>query len=306
MSIAEKLKELDDQRQALQVKNSKVLRIFLSIPAVFIIGLIFQFALPPVIFFTVLTAIFAGISHYSQIGIPFQNLASKLKSELIGEYMRSYHPDTSYYYQTEKKDVRRIIKSSKLIRANVFKEEDVLTGTYKNTNFYLSEIDLKRKSNKSSVRVFKGMMFRLSIPGKNFPNSLIQSKVGLLKKHLWNFEANDEYGFHYATSDQASFNSELGSLFPFIQHLIKQQGDLRIETDGEEILILLESNDDFLDTPRPKLNLSFMHQDHYTNLVKQLNTFLYIVDAFSSESSPSEVEEQLELRMLDIIKKEQR
>jgi hypothetical protein len=304
MSIEEKLEQLDQERHVLEKDNGKALQAFWIIPMVFAVNLMLPMAIPVAIFLTVLAAVLAVVYYYNRIIWPFQRLVERFKSELIGEYMRSYHPKTTYQYQSDKKDVRSIIKKSNLISPNIYHEEDVVTGKHKGTHYYLSEIDLKRKSNKSTRRIFKGMMFKLTVPGRTFPRALIQSKVGLINKYLYNFNIHTEYGFHYATRNEATFENELGRLFPFIQYLIKQKGDVRIETGGDEILILLKSKDNFLDNPEPKLKQTFLNQDNFTNLVRQMNTLLYIVEAFSTDSEPSTIDEELELKMLELVKME--
>lgn len=304
MGIEEKLQQLDQERHVLAKDNGKAFRIFWIIPLVFAVNLMLPMAIQVAIFLTIVATVVSIIYYYSRIIWPFQDLVERFKSELISEYMRTYHPKTSYRYQTEKKDVRSIIRKSKLISPNIYHEEDVITGTHKGTHFYLSEIDLKRKSDKTTRRIFKGMMFRLTVPGRQFPNALIQSKVGLINKYLYNFKTHTEYGFQYSTRNEASFEKELGSLFPFIQHLVKQKGDVRIETSGNEILILLRSKENFLDAPKPKLKQAFLNKENYTNLVKQMNTLLYIVEAFSTDSEPSTIDEELELKMLELVKSE--
>jgi len=253
-----------------------------------------------------ITALFVAGYHYSQVGQPFKNLSADVRTKLIDNYMKQYHPKIDYEYYRGKKDAKSFIKNTTLINPNVIDEEDVITGHYKNAQFYLSEIDLKKKTNNSSIRIFKGMLFHFKIPGRKFPRSRIQSKIGMLKRVVNGFRANETYGFHYDTENLKQFQESLGPLFPFIEHLIKQQGDLRIETRNDEILILLESKVKFLDEPRQNIHKSFDDPEYYANIVKQLNSFLYIVEAFTNDVESSEIEETLELKMLDILKKEEK
>jgi len=233
--------------------------------------------------------------------MPFNDLKYKVRASLLQEFMEIYHPKISYHYQPKKDQVKEIINTSKLVSCNQYYEEDVITGTANDINFYLSEIKLQTSSGKSTVTVFKGMMFKLKIPGRNFPKAQIQSKPGLLKKMFGNFVENKEFGFWYDTYEPEKFEKQLGAFFPFIRHLIQQQKDIRIKTDGKEITILMKSDMKFLDDPKPRLSKSFKNELYYQKIGQQVNSLLFIVEAFAGKLDKKEVIERLELKELEYL-----
>ena len=143
------------------------------------------------------------------------------------------------------------------------------------------------------------MLFKIKIPGRNFPTAQIQSKPGLLKKMFSNFVEKPNFGFWFDTPDQQKFNKALGSFFPFIRHLIQQQKDIRIHTHGNEITILMKSDMKFLDDPKPQLNKSFKDEKYYQRIGQQINSLLFIVEAFAGKLDKQEVIERLELKELE-------
>jgi len=292
---------LDEERADLYKKSSRIFLLALIIPIALIIMAI-AFVPDAAIFLGVLCLAFAFMIYYFSIGLPFNHLKNKVREFLLQEFMQIYHPNISYYYRSEKDRVKEIIKTSRLVSCNQYHEEDVITGTANNINFYLSEIKLQTTTGKSTVTVFKGILFKLKIPGRNFPPAQIQSKPGLLKKMFGNFVENRSFGFWYDTYEREKFEEKLGSLFPFIRHLIQQQKDIRIQTDGEEITILMKSDMKFLDDPKPQLSRSFKDETYYQKIGQQINSLLFIVEAFAGKLDKQEVIERLELKELEYRK----
>lgn len=302
MSIKKKLEKFDEKRLDIEQEVDRVLPFYLFIPIVATLAFFVGAPFPLIIFLSILTGIGVGAYHYSRIGAPFKDLSTEVRRQMIKNYMDTYHPGIEHKYYRGRRDVKDLITNTSLISPNEYHEEDVIEGQFKNAKFYFSEIDLKKKSNNSSISIFKGMLFHIKIPGRKFPRSRMQSKVGLLKKFLNGFVHNETYGFQYETDNIKDFNDSLGPLFPFIGHLIKEQGDLRIETRNNEILILLKSKVNFLDEPKQSVHESFDNKTYYENMVKQLNSFLYIVESFANELEEDEIGEGLDLRMLEAIK----
>ncbi|MFT4568899.1 MAG: hypothetical protein ACI9FN_003869 [Saprospiraceae bacterium] len=222
-----------------------------------------------------------------------------MKALLLAEFMKVHHPAIQYRYSQEKKDVKRIVRVSNLINADSYIEEDVLEGTIKDGSFYISEINLKRKSAKTTITVFKRILFTMTIPGKNFPASQIQSKMGFLSQLFTGFQENKEPGFWYDTVDNLQFEKELKPLLPFISHLMKTQGDVRIKTKGDNITLMLESNMKFLDDPKPRLEKSFVDPTYYDQLGIQLDSLLFIVESFVNGLKSTEIVKRLELKAIE-------
>ena len=216
--------------------------------------------------------------------------------------MNIYHPDVDYTYFAEKKDVKRILKKARLISPDIYKEEDVIIGKYKGAKFYLSEIKLEKRSKNSSYTIFKGILFNIKMPGKSFPHSQIQSKPGLLRRIFNGFTKNEEFGFWYETKNPKKFNDQMKSLFPFVKYLMDKQGDIRINTDGDEMTVMVKSDMKFLDDPKPRLSQTFLKPEYYENMGKQINSLLFIIESFANNLSSSEITERLELKALEYVR----
>ncbi len=300
-NFEKKINALDEQRAELYKKTTWA----------FPMALIFPIAVLMMTAITVpeaamvlgsISAAFSAMVYYFLISVPFGYLKSIVRAYLLQEFMSIYHPNISYRYQPEKNQVEHIIRTSKLVSCNQYDEEDVIKGTANNINFYLSEINLKTSSGKSTTTVFQGMLFKIKIPGRRFPSARIQSKPGLLKKMFSNFVEKPLFGFWYDTNDREKFEQELGPFFPFIRHLIQQQRDIRISTEGNEITILMKSNMKFLDDPKPQLGRSFKDEAYYKKIGEQINSLLFIVEAFAGKLDKKEVIERLELKELEYRK----
>jgi hypothetical protein len=249
-----------------------------------------------------LSALFIFLVHFANVLDPFRYLKNAFKEALLNEFMATYHPNLNYSYYPEDKDGKQIIKYSNLIKADRYEEEDVIEGSFEHNQFYISEVNLKKTNGKSTKTIFKGMLFHLRIPGAQFPTSQIQSEPNLLKMIFGGFTKNEHYGFWYEVADVGQFEEKLGVYFPFIQHLMKHQGDVRIATINDTMTILIESDTKFFDDPKPSMNKTFLNKAHYKTLVKQLNSFLFIVESFGQKLRAEEVEEQLELKVLEYAK----
>ncbi|WP_235293871.1 hypothetical protein [Portibacter lacus] len=246
---------------------------------------------------TILAFLGCCITYFGIISLPFIRLKTKLREVLLDTFMKTYHPTIEYQYFEGKKNVKEIIRSSKLISVNIFKEEDVIQGNMDGAQFYLSEIHLKKKSGKTERTVFKGMLFRIRIPGKNYPESKIQSNPEFMRKILGGLEKNEEHNFYYESDDLATIEKHIGSLFPFIKHLIQKNNDVRIKIKGDELVLLLESDIKFLDDPKPRLDKSFDNQEYYNKLAKHLNTFMFIIESLASGADALELEEKMKVKL---------
>lgn len=67
--------------------------------------------------------------------------------------------------------------------------------------------------------------------------------------------------------------------------------------------IMMSSDMKFLDDPHFSLNRSFDNPIYYKKIGQQINSLLYIVEAFANQQEASEIEERLELRLLKIAEK---
>ena len=114
------------------------------------------------------------------------------------------------------------------------------------------------------------------------------------------FKENRLFGFWFDTENEEKFKKELNPFFPFIRYLIQQQKDIRISTNGgDNITILMKSDMKFLDDPKPQLNRSFKDETYYKKIGQQINSLLFIVEAFAGKLDKEEVVEKLELKELD-------
>jgi len=301
MPLSNILKKLEEERISLNEKRNKLLPL-LFIPPIIGIFIGSNFPGPAFIFGIAVGTMLSFLIHFAVIGQAFKNIKAKLKSALVGEFMQSYHPDIEFDYSMAKKDGRDIIKNSKLIGFNSSTEEDVLQGKMKDSYFYISEMKLSRKSDDNDVTVFKGIIFELNIPGKNFPQSEIQTNQSFWSKFTGQHKEHHEYNVYYGTEDEREFEKKVGPLLPFIEHLNKENKSIRIRANGDSLIIMMENKMRFMDEPRLSTNKSFINQEYNTNLGKQLNTLLFIVESFVNEMGESEVLEKLELKALEILK----
>jgi len=194
-----------------------------------------------------------------------------------------------------------------LIKFTSGHEEDVLVGKHLGANFYISELNLSKKSGKRLIKVFSGILFDITIPGKDFPKAEIRSGTSKrfnLNNLLGKVEHNDEFNFYYDTDDHQKFEKELGPLFPFIQHLSRSNGKLKIKTELNRIVIMMDSHMKFLDSPTFRLKTSFFNEVYNQELSMQLNTLFFIVESFANNLEKSEIVERLELKVLETLDRE--
>jgi len=306
-SILKKLKALDKKRQSLGELRSQYLPVLFGLPIFTLFASIVISFSPPVIFyFTLISILISFLIYRTVIKSDLKRLTTKVKETLIKEFMDSYHPDIEYYYNPGKRLVKQIIKNTKLVSATRYYEEDVITGFHKDATFYFSEIKLKRSSGKNTVPVFDGFLFELMIPGMDFPKSRILSQRKISQMLFGQLKKDQKHGLWYETQNERKYRETLNKLLPFIAHLKQQQGDLRIQAEGDKITILMKSDMDFLDKPKYSVDRTFRDEQYRTNLAQQLNTLLYIVDAFVQNLDSTEIEDKLELKAIEYERKQQK
>jgi len=305
------IQELDKERLEIIERSKKNVPWLIAIPVIVFLGG-FLFITNPIvtIISTVLSIIISGITYSTSVQSPFKKLHQELRGVLLDEFMKNHHPETEFSYYPTKQSSKEIIRSSGLISADFYNEEDVIIGHTKQASFYLSEIKLENEtgSRKNKTRnrttIFNGLLFRIKIKGKKFPDAQIESQHGFLKKLFSSFIENKEFGFWYDTQNFKAFDEELKPLFPFIKYLIEKQGDVRIRTFKDEIILMIESDMKFLDEPNPKLGDSFLNKIYYETMGKQLNSLLFIIESFVNDLSTKEIEDRLELKALELVNQE--
>jgi|GEM_PF-1656185 len=304
--VRRSIQELDDERLKIVESRSKLTPWLFAIPIVTLVTS-FLVAQNPIasLIATVLSLVVAGITYSAKVGSPFKKLHQDLRGILLDHFMEEHHPDIRFSYYPNKQSAREIIRNSGLIHADFYKEEDVIIGSTDKSSFYLSEIKLQKETgtrkNRRKTTVFKGLLFRIKLKNKNFPDAQIESQHGFLSQIFSSFIENEKYGFWYDTNNPEAFDKQLEPLFPFIKYLIERQGDVRIRTFRDEIILMLESDMKFLDEPDPSLNDSFLNKEYYQNMGKQLNSLLFIIESFVNDLSTKEIEDRLELKAIEVI-----
>lgn len=297
------LKTLDETRETLYARRNISLPLALLFPVLFtIIAMMVHFMVP--IFYMLVSGIISAAAYHLYITVPFNELKGQVREVMLDEFMQIYHPGIDYVYsplpdRKVRQNAKSIIQYAQLVSCNHYKEEDIMEGKAGDINFYLSEIKLSQSSGKSTQEVFKGLLFKIKLPGRTLPTARIQSQPGLIKKVFGKFVEKKKWGFWYETRDAEIFHEQMGDLFPFIRYLIANNGDLRIHTHQDEMTILLSSEMKFLDDPKPALGKSFQDETYYQNIGKQINSLLFIVESFAGQLEKTEVEERLELKPLE-------
>jgi len=296
--------DLETKRLVLLEKYNRSIGWHIGIPILIGITAFAATMIPPAFLIgTTAAGIISGILYMINIGSPFREIKTQLKTAILQDLMTTFHPDVDYTYTDSKQEVRSIARDSGFFSANRYHEEDVIEGTYGDAHFYMSEIKLSRKQKKSKVTLFDGLLFKINMPGKSFPESRIQSRPGLLTKIFRGYEAHQEFGFHYDTEDEQAFHDQLGPLFPFFRHLIQTNKDLRISIEGNEIVLFLNSDMDFLDEPKPRLKSSLVDNKYIESFAQQLNSLLFIVETLANDLDSEAIEERLELKVLEYVEK---
>lgn len=303
-----KLQELDVKREELKAKRSTWLFAYFLIPAVIIFLTLFSGVIQLALISAVISISASYALYKYNFKSPFRYLTEQVKSALLDEFMRIYHPTIKHEYIGPDHLAEPIIETSSLISADRYNEEDVITGSKGDAQFYLSEVDLQERyktKNGSSYRtILKGLLFKIKLKGRSFPKSQLYSQPNMFKKWFGSINKNEDYDFWYETQDDSIFNKEMQSLFPFIRHLSKK-GEVRISTHGDTITILMESKMKFLDDPEFFISKSFENEDYYAKMSQQMNSLLYIIDSFTDELTPIEIEEELKLRVIEYADKNQ-
>ena len=291
---------LEQKRVALLKKYQRTSGWYFAIPILASIASFFMFDFPPAFLVGgVITAVLSAITYTYNIGMPFAKIKSQLKDAVLKDLMETFHPHVEYTYSSSKQDVREIAKGTGFFRANRYKEEDVIQGNYENIEFYISEVHLSRKKKKSRTIVFDGLLFKIKIPEKIFPAARITSRPGLLAKIFGGFQLNEEFGFYYDTENDRRLQEAMGKLFPFFQHLIKTNKDVRVSIQGNEIVMFLKSRMQFLDDPQPKLKEPLINNNYVKNFAQQLNSLLFIVESLVNDLDNQDIEERLKLKVLE-------
>lgn len=297
------IQNLEEQRLSLVETYGKVFGWHIFIPL--LVGIVTAVIAgnPPTFFVGAgIAGLFSSMSYSATITTPFNDIKANLKKAILQDLMATFHPDIEFTYSESEQDVRNITKNTGLVNANRFEEEDVIQGIYGNTEFYISEIHLEKKKDKSRVTVFDGLLFKIRLPNKSFPKARIQSKPGLMSKIFGGYEKDPEYGFYYDTDDYARFRNSLGELFPFFRHLIHTNKDVRISVEGNEIVMFLNSDMKFLDDPEPRLKEPLLNNYYVENFTQQLNSLLFIVESLANDLNSQEIEERLELKAIEYVR----
>jgi hypothetical protein len=304
-----KLQELDEKREEYKAKKAKWLFAYFLVPCLVVFASTFSGIFPLMIGAGVISGGISRAIYEYKFKSPFRVLTEQVKESLLDEFMKIYHPTISHKYAGPNHLAKSIIKYSRLISADRYNEEDAITGSKGNAEFYLSEIDLEDESKDEDGStfhsIFKGLLFKIKLKGRSFPKSQLYSQPNMFKRWFGDIRKNEEFGFWYETQDENNFQAEMQSLFPFIRHLAKK-GEVRIAALGDEIIILMESKMKFLDDPKFSIDKSFEDEEYYTKMSQQMNSLLYIIDSFTDELSPLEIEEELKLRVIEYAKKKER
>ena len=303
-AIKSSLQSLNEERERLKTKRNNTTP-FLFFPVFFVFLLTLFYAPNPAMSIpaTIFSGLFAFLIYWWIIQYPFSMLKGELKGVLLDEFMARFHPNHKYKYYPEKQHGNSIIKKSKLLTYSSCKEEDVITGNFDGCKYYLSETILRQSTGKSTVTVFDGLLLKINVNGKNYPRTFITSKPNLLKRFFSNYEKNVQYGFWYKSEDLLTVNHQLDPLFPFVQHLAKTLGDIHLRIEGDEIILLLETKMKFLDDPKPSMDSDFNDIEYFQKIGIQMNTLLFIIESLARDLDTSEIEERLELKAMELVKK---
>jgi len=296
-----RVQELDKKRAILHDKYSKTIRWYYLIPIVVaLVSIVVAKEISP--FIILISVIISAMLYSWQIGKPYKKLLTKVKKATIQDIMELFHPDVVYTHSSRKQDLNRIADSTGFFRANHYHEEDVLRGKYGEIDFYISEVKLKReRRKKSTVTVFDGLLIKLNIPGKYFPHARIKSiPTNLFVNSLFDdYMISQEYGFFYDTDRKEKLDKELGDLYLFINYLISTNEDVRIKVKGNELILFLKSDMDFLDNPDANIKKPFADKQYVENFTKQINSALFLVETFANKLNSGEIEDRLELRLME-------
>ena len=296
-----KVEQLEEQRLQLQKKKDKVSICLAIVTLPIVIAGLWgmskghDFSL----FLAGLAVAGAFWVYYKQVTKPFKKLLGEVKAGFIQDFMDKMHPDVIYDYQFEEKRGYELAKRIDFDYFGDSDEEDVLEGDLNGTKFYISELELTKRSNKKTITVFKGLIVNMIIPKKNFPESKIDTDRSGFLNFFNRYELDEESDIHYSTSDGDQFDEQLRVLLPFIKSIRGQSERVRVYADQEELTVVLDTDMKFMDNPKIGINNTFDNPVYADNLSRDLNTMLYMVEALSKDLSESEVEERLKLKALE-------
>lgn len=296
------LTKYEKERAKLKNKRKGLLPFLIIVPILCLITILSFYTLSfwPIAMICMMLFLVTSFIYHLTIGSDFEKLVAKVKTTLVDEYMIRYNPDTKYNYSPYAQSGNSIASNANLISYNNCKEEDVMSGKYKTGDFYFSEVLLTKKDSEGKEKTkFKGILFKVKIPNKNIPNTVIEGSPGLISKLIGSHTHNKQYDFWYKSENESEFLQQMSSLLPFISHLKKSQQKLMIRAKGNELVILMQSKMKLLDDPKPGLSRSFLKEKYRLNIARQLNTLLYMVEAFISDLSHTQIEETLELQALE-------
>jgi len=254
--------------------------------------------------FTIGSVALAAILFQLFIASPFKKIKAKFKSTLLDEFMHEYHPKLNYHYSSGKKDVEYYVRNSNLISASKYKESDVIRGKLKNIQYYISDISLSKRSGKSERKVFGGILFHLTVPGKNYPSTKIKAYNSVKDRLFTSYSPDAETGLYYETVSETEFRKELAPIIPFISYLKQRHGNIMVNAHENELTILLGTGMNIMDEPVAAIDDSFLDQAFYEGMGRQINTLLYMVESFADDLAPSEIQKTLELKSLETLKAE--
>lgn len=296
-----KVEQLEEQRLQLQKKKDKLLILLAIVMLPIVIAGLWgmskghDFSL----FLAGLAVAGAFWFYYEQVTKPFKKLLGAVKTGFIQDFMDKMHPDVTYDYQYEEKRGHEIAKRVDFDYFGDSNEEDVLEGDLDGTKFYISELELTKRSNKKTITVFKGLIINMNIPEKRFPESKLDTDRSGFFNFFNKYELDEESDIHYSTADGEQFDEQLRVLLPFIRSIRGQSERVRVYAHEDELTVVLDTDMKFMDSPVIGINNTFNNPVYADNLSRDLNTMLYMVEALSKDLSESEVEERLKLKALE-------
>lgn len=302
--LNKKIKELEKERLVLQKMRGYTIIGIVIIALVSLSYGVYWFVngFPPAMAFPLIAGIACSQFYKEKISIPHDELLAQLKAGFVTDYMEVFHPRISYRYQYAKKRGARMVKSVGAIDFDICEEEDVLEGHIEGAKFYISELNLRKSDDDGSYRVFKGVMMNISVTGRTFPGSKIDTDRSGFANFFEKYHHDTDYDIHFETDNKEQFEDHLRALFPFVSSIREHSNRVRILTKANELTLFLDTDSKFMDDPVLGTTDSFYNKDFADNLTKDLNTMLYMVEALSKNLSESQVEERLKLKALELMK----
>ncbi len=111
------------------------------------------------------------------LGMPIVYYKKKVKSSVIDDFIGFFG---SFKHCDDKRIEDKIINDSLLFgRYNTHKGDDYFQGVYKNTPMVIAEEELRQKSSKNSVTVFKGIMILIKLPKPVIGQTVVRKDAGM-------------------------------------------------------------------------------------------------------------------------------